>query len=220
MTGRTLLSLTENLIFDAMRKILVTLMVVAFAACNKTVTDPSVSIIEEKTFSDESGRFMVLINGNGVWSVSTSDEWIHVEQRYYKDEAAFEICFDSNESSIGDHRFCRVGKVYVSSWDGARRDEVILRQEGLVPIMTISDVAIESTAGTYAMPIYTNLSDRERNSLNFSSDASWITELSYGRDGESILFNASAGNGRSATVSLTFTDAWGREFTSSAKVTQ
>ena len=220
MRERISLSLTENLTIEAMRKYLYTVLVVAFAACTKTAPDPAVSVLEEKTFSEEAGRFMVLVKGNGVWAVSSSDEWIHVQERYYKDEAAFEICFDSNESSVGDHRFCRVGKVYVNSWDGSRRDEVVLRQEGLVPEMALSDVAIAPTAGTYTMPFATNLSDRERGALSFSCDASWIGDIRYGRDGESIVFDASEGSGRSASLSVTFTDAWGREFTSSAKVTQ
>lgn len=205
---------------DAMRNILISLLVVAVAACSKAVSDPSVSILEDKTFSEEAGRFMVLVEGSGVWSVSTSEDWIHVQDRYYKDEAAFEIVFDSNASTVGDHRFCRMGKVYVCTWDGSRRDEVILRQEGLTPEILLKDATIGTSAGAYSMTFENNLTDRERTRLSFSSDATWITDLSYGRDGESVVFHASEGSGRIAVVLVTFTDAWGREYTSSAKVVQ
>ena len=203
-----------------MRKYFYTVLVVALAACSKTAPDPVVSVLEEKTFSVESGRFMVLVKGSGVWGVSTSDEWVHVQERYYKDEAAFEIRFDSNESTVGDHRFCRIGKVYVSSWDGSRKDEVIIRQEGLVPEIVLTPVTVGTEAGTCAMPMDTNLSDRERKGLSFSCDAEWISGISFGRDGRSIIFQAAAGSGRSATLQVTFTDAWGRQFTASSTVNQ
>ena len=203
-----------------MRRMLSILFVLVVSACGKGIPEPAVSVLEEKTFSEESGRFMVLVGGNGVWSVSSSANWIQVEERYYKDEAAFEVRYDSNESSIGDHRFCRVGKVYVESWDGRRRDEVIIRQEGLVPVISLAPLTIGEEAGQYSMSMENNLSDKERAGLSFTSDAGWISDLSYGRDGESIDFTAAAGSGRSARICVTFTDAWGRKFTAEAIVTQ
>lgn len=205
---------------EPMKRILLMVVALAVCACGKEKPDTVVSVLEEKTFSAEGGLFMVLVGGNGVWGVSSSSDWIHVQERYYRDEAAFEVVFDSNESSVGDHRFCREGKVYVETWDGSRRDEVVIRQEGLAPEMSLSDTMIGSAEGTYTMTFQNNFSDRERRSIAFSSDASWISGIVYGRDGESVLFNAGAGSGRTATISATFTDAWGRKFTSEAKVSQ
>ena len=203
-----------------MKKYAFILIALALSACSKTASNPLVTVLEEKTFSEKAATFMVLVNGNGGWGVSTSDDWIHVEERYYRDEAAFEVICDSNESSIGDHRFCREGRVYVSSWDGSRRDEVIVRQEGLVPEIELKAVAIGTAAGRYSMPMKSNLSDRERRGLRFASDAAWISDLAFGMDGESVVFNAEAGSGRTAQISVTFTDVWGRKFTSEAKLTQ
>lgn len=203
-----------------MKKFLIIAFAMAFAACAKLSPEPTVTQLEEKTLSEEAATFMVLFKGDGVWGVSASDDWIHVSERWYRGEAAFEVRCDSNESSIGDHRFCRVGKVFVSSWDGSRRDEVVIRQEGLVPVMTLSPVTIGTAAGSYSMPMESNLTDRERSGLSFSSDASWISNLAFGRDGESVVFSAAAGSGRSATVNVRFTDMWGREFMTSSTVTQ
>lgn len=203
-----------------MKKILFTLLIAVLAACGKVNPEPVTTLLGEKTFSEEAGRFMYLFNENGVWGVSSSCDWIHVEERYYKGEAAFEVRIDSNESSVGDHRFCRVGKVYVRSWDGSRKDELVIRQDGLAPEISLEDVTIDGQAGSYAMPMENNLSDRERKCLAFTCDASWVSDLSFGMDGESVTFNATAGSGRSALIAVTFTDAWGRKFTSEAKVTQ
>lgn len=203
-----------------MRKCLFILLALALWACSKPASDPSVKVLEEKTFSEEAATFMVLVSGNGVWSVSASDAWLHVEERFYKDEAAFEVGCDSNESSIGDHRFCRTGKIFITAWDGSSRDEVIVRQEGLVPEIELKPIIILSSEGSYSMPMESNLSDRERSGLSFSCDAPWITDIRFGRDGESVVFHAAAGSGRSADITVTFTDVWGRKFTSTAKVTQ
>lgn len=203
-----------------MKKYLIIFFALALSACSKKAPDPVVTVLEERTLSEQGATFMVLVSGRGVWGVSASDDWIQVEERYYKDEAAFEVVCKSNESSIGDHRFCRTGKIYIDSWDGTRRDEVIVRQEGIVPEIELLPVTIGTSSGVYSMPIKSNLTDRERKCLSFTSDSPWISNLTFGMDGESVVFNATAGSGRTATVSVVFTDVWGRKFTSEAKVTQ
>lgn len=202
------------------RNLLIVLAAAITLSCSEKTNPSELRFSKEKEISVGGDVFMVLVNGTGVWSVLTDENWIHTENRYFTDEAAFEVRCDSNESSEGDHRFCRIGRIQVNAWDDSWTGEVIIRQEGLVPIIKLSPVLISASEGVYAMPMETNLRDRERKGLSFSCDASWISDLAFGKDGESITFKATAGSSRSADLVVTFTDAWGRSFTESSKINQ
>lgn len=193
---------------------------VVFFSCTEKTTIIEHRLLKEQELSLTEATFMVLVDGAGIWSASSGEDWIHIDERYYTGEAAFEVRCDSNESTEGDHRFCRVGRVLVNAWDGSWTGEVIIRQDGLSPEIELSPVLIAASEGVYSMPMKTNLSDRERKGLSFSCDAQWISDMVFGQDGKSIVFKATAGNSRSAEISVTFTDAWGRTYTKSAKINQ
>jgi hypothetical protein len=190
------------------------------SACSKDNAVTEEHAFGEKTLQCESGSFLVLFKADGVWAVSSDVDWIHVEDRLYQNEAAFEVRYDSNESTIGDHRFCRLGHVNIVSKTGNRKNTMSLRQQGLAPYMHLSSGTFPQEAGTYSLELESNLTDRERGSITFGCDASWISDITLGRDGKSIQMNVSAGSGRSCNISMTFTDQWKRTYTVSATVKQ
>lgn len=190
------------------------------SACSKDNAVTEEHAFGEKTLQCESGSFMVLFKADGVWTISSDVDWIHVEDRLYQNEAAFEVKYDSNESTIGDHRFCRLGHVNIVSKTGNWKNTMTLRQEGLAPYMHLSSGSFPQEEGTYSLELESNLTDRERGSITFGCDASWISDITLGRDGKSVQMNVSAGSGRSCNISMTFTDQWKRTYTVSAIVKQ
>lgn len=189
-------------------------------ACDKENSAVQPTVFGEKTLSAKDGRFLILFKGDGVWSVSTDEDWLHVEERLYKDEAAFEVIYDSNESTIGDHNFCRCGHVNIISTEGKWHTVMNVRQEGLAPFISLSGGQLPQEAGRYRLHLQYNLTDRERDAITFTTDAPWITGISLDRDGESVVIEVTAGSSRSGNITMTFTDAWGRKHTASATVQQ
>ena len=204
-----------------MKRLYILLMASLFlASCSKEAEAPKPEIFGEKTLQSPEGSFLILFKGEGVWSVSSDKDWIHVEERLYKDEAAFEVRYDSNESTIGDHRFCRKGHVNITSENGTWRNVMVLKQEGLAPYISLVSRNIPQEEGTYSLVLESNLTDRERAAISFSSDAAWITDIALGRDNRSVVFNVSPGSSRSGNIVMTFTDEWERRHTASASVNQ
>ena len=205
-----------------MKRLYILFLISSFilSACSKDNTATEEYVFGEKTLQCESGSFLVLFKADGVWTVSSDAEWIHVEERLYQNEAAFEVKYDSNESTIGDHRFCRLGHVNIISDGGDWKSVMIIRQEGLAPYMHLSSGSFPQEAGTYSLKLESNLTDRERGSITFGCDASWIKNITLGRDGQCILMDVMAGSGRSGNISMTFTDQWKRSHTVTATVNQ
>ena len=205
-----------------MKRLYLTVFVslLSVVSCSKEGESVQPVLFGEKTLQCQEGSFLVLFNGDGVWSVSSDEDWIHVVNRQYKDEAAFEVRYDSNESTIGDHRFCRKGSVNVISKDGNWKNVMVIRQEGLAPFLSIDSVTVPQQAGTYSLKLESNLTDRERNAIAFTSDAAWISGITLGRDGTSIMIDVTSGSNREGNVIMTFTDAWGRKYSASAAVNQ
>lgn len=196
------------------------LTILALSSCSKNDDMILETVFGEKILQSPAGNFMVLFQGKGVWSVTSDQEWIHVENRTYKDEAAFEVRYDSNESTIGDHRFCRVGEVSIISADGTWKSVMHVRQEGIAPYMQLTSASFPSEAGQYTLNLLTNLTDKERKAVTFSCDVPWISDITLGRDGQSVLIKLSSGSARSGKVTMTFTDEWERIHTATATVTQ
>ena len=194
--------------------------VLAGVSCAQEVVRTRTGRLGVRTVSAEEGSFLVLVSTDGVWSVRSADSWIHVDDRYFKGETAFEVHYDSNESTTEHHRFCRLGRVVVKTYDGARADTLVVMQEGIEPYFGLAaSYELDAAAGSCSLPLRTNLTDKERPSVRCKTDASWVT-ASWGRDGKSVDVRAAAGSGRSATLTLIFRDAWGREYTSSATLRQ
>lgn len=195
-----------------MKRIIYIMSAALFAvACNKEVlltTEQEGGIL---IVGVAKGEVPVLVETDGVWYAETSDNWIQVSGEYRKDKGSFIVRYESNESTDGDRRFNREGCVRVRTFDGAVVKNIRLRQYGLTPFIEIPDAVVSTVAGTYSIPVFTNLTDRERSSVLCSSNSASISGIVWGKSGEDISFNAAGGTG-SAVVTVTFTDAWGLEY--------
>lgn len=181
------------------------------ASCNKEVlltTEQEGGIL---TVGTNGGAVSVLVETSGVWYAETSDEWIEVSGEYRKDKGSFVVRYKSNESTDGDRRFNREGCIRVRTFDGAVVKNIRLRQSGLAPFIEIPDAVISTSAGKYSVPVFTNLTDRERASIKCSSSSSSISGAVWGKSGENIDFDAADGT-ESIVITVTFTDAWGLEY--------
>lgn len=180
-------------------------------SCNKEVlltTEKEGGILVVGTAG---GSVSVLVETSGVWYAETSEDWIEVSGEYRKDKGSFVVSYRSNESTDGDRRFNREGCIRVRTYDGAVIMNVRLRQHGLEPFMEIPDALISTQAGKYSVPVFTNLTDRERASVVCSSTSSSISGAIWGKSGEEIVFDAADGT-ENTVISVTFTDAWGLEY--------
>lgn len=186
-------------------------------ACNKEVLLTTVQEGGILTVGTAGGEVPVLVETAGVWYAETSDDWIQVSGEYRKDKGSFIVRYESNESTDGDRRFNREGCIRVRTFDGAVVGNIRLRQYGLEPFIEIPDAVVSTAAGTYSIPVFTNLTDRERPSIVCSSNSASISGAVWGKSGADISFNA-AGGTESAVVTVTFTDAWGLEYKVEGKI--
>lgn len=201
-----------------MKRIIYIMSAALFAvACNKEVlltTEQEGGIL---MVGVAKGEVPVLVETDGVWYAETSDNWIQVSGEYRKDKGSFIVRYESNESTDGDRRFNREGCVRVRTFDGAVVKNIRLRQYGLTPFIEIPDAVVSTAAGTYSIPVFTNLTDRERASVLCSSNSASISGIVWGKSGEDISFNA-AGSTENVVLTVTFTDAWGLEYKVEGKI--
>lgn len=201
-----------------MKRIIYIMSAALFAvACNKEVlltTEQEGGIL---MVGVAKGEVPVLVETDGVWYAETSDNWIQVSGEYRKDKGSFIVKYESNESTDGDRRFNREGCVRVRTFDGAVVKNIRLRQYGLTPFIEIPDAVVSTAAGTYSIPVFTNLTDRERASIVCSSNSGSISGIVWGKSGADISFNA-AGSTENVVLTVTFTDAWGLEYKVEGKV--
>lgn len=157
------------------------------------------------------GRVPVLVETSGVWYVETSADWISVSGGYRKDKGSFIAHYQSNESTDGDRRFNREGCIRVKTYDGALIKNIRLRQHGLAPFIEIPDAIISAKAGTYSIPVFTNLTDRERASISCSSTSPAVSGAMWGKSGENIDLTVTDGT-ESIVIQVVFVDVWGLEY--------
>lgn len=188
-------------------------------ACNKENVQTREEAGGTRTVGVTAGSFPVLVLTEGVWMAESADSWIHVDGEWHKDKASFMVKYDSNESTDGDRRFNRAGTIRVKTWDGAIVKSISLRQYGMEPFISLPDSKISVAGGRQNIPFLTNLTDRERPSLVFSSDSPSLIDPIWDEDGESVSFDTKEGTA-GGVIQVQFTDAWGQVFTASGTITR
>ena len=188
-------------------------------ACNKEGVQTREETGGVRTVGVTAGSFPVLVLTEGAWMAESSESWIHVDEEWSKDKASFIVKYDSNESTDGDRRFNRIGTIRVKTWDGAIVKSISLRQYGMEPFISLPDTKISAAGGRQNIPFLTNLTDRERPSLVFTSNSPSIIAPIWDEDGESVSFDTTAGT-TGGVIQVQFTDAWGQVFTASGTITR
>lgn len=178
-------------------------------SCNKEVLVTRGEVIASKEVPAQTGDFSIYVKTTGVWSASTIEDWLHVSSTLAKDNSVLQVRYDSNESYEGAPRFNRLGHVVISTYDGATADTVLVRQKGIEPFIEIDSCQIPAAGGICIVPVRTNLTGAQRGGMSFVCDASWISSVEWSADGAGIRLEASAGSGREASLSFSFTDDWG-----------
>lgn len=192
--------------------------VIILGACSREVIVPQGRSLGVKEVYPAAGDFSVLVSTEGVWSVSSPEQWIHVPGDWFRDNHAIIVSYDSNESTVGAPRFNRLGHVIVKTYDGAAADTLYIRQQGIEPFLSLdAENVISSSGGKCYIPVYTNLTSDQRGSISCVADADWVLSAEFGREGQGISFEAAAGSGRECRLVMSFTDGWGR--VSSAETT-
>lgn len=216
---------------EIMRKTyLLVIMAALFAAfsCTKVeVIDVQGEVIAVKEMAVQGGTFMLPItvqNENKlVWKVRPLNEWLHVDDAEWK-QNAYNVLVrcDSNESSSNSRNFARVGHLVVETYDGFVADTVVVKQRGLQPSVKLSDATAEATETTCLVTFNTNLTDACRPNITFSADAEWVEGFEYLGNGVALEVTIAANGGaeRSANIKVVFVDAWGDAHSSECVLTQ
>lgn len=172
-------------------------------------------VLAEKEVPVTAGTFQLPITVNEdqlVWKVRPVHDWLHVDDGEWKQNAynVF-VRYDSNESSMNNRNFARVGHLVIETYDGFVADTVVVKQRGITPEMKLSDVAIEASETKCLIPFNTNLTDSCRPSITISADQNWVESIVYLSNGKELEVTLAANGGaeRSAHVKVVFVDAWG-----------
>ena len=173
------------------------------------------------------GDFQLPITVKGenklVWKVRPVHNWLHVADAEWKQNAYnVHVHYDSNESSMNNRNFARVGHLVVETYDGFVADTIVVKQRGIAPSMKLSDLTIEATETQCLIPFNTNLTDACRPGLTVSADENWVESLVYLGNGKELEATLSANDGaeRSTHIKVLFVDAWGDPHTAECVLTQ
>ena len=184
-------------------------------------------VLTEKEVPVQAGTFQLPITVNGesklVWKVRPIHKWLHVDDAEWKQNAYNVIVrYDSNESSMNNQNFARVGHLVVETYDGFTCDTVVVKQRGINPSMALSDVTVEATMTECVIPFTSNLVDTCRPGLTISADENWVKSLVYSGNGKelAVLLSANDGVERSANIKVVFVDAWGDAHEAGCVLTQ
>ena len=183
-------------------------------------------VLAVKEVPVQAGTFQLPITVNEnklVWKVRPVHSWLHVDDAEWKQNAynVF-VRYDSNESSMNNRNFARVGHLVIETYDGFVADTVVVKQRGITPEMKLSDVAIEASETKCLIPFNTNLTDACRPGITISADANWVEKIEYLGNGKEleVAFTANGGAERSAHVKVVFVDAWGDAYEAECVLTQ
>lgn len=183
-------------------------------------------VLAVKEVPVQAGTFQLPITVNEnklVWKVRPINEWLHVDDGEWKQNAynVF-VRYDSNESSMNNRNFARVGHLVIETYDGFVADTVVVKQRGITPELKLSDVAIEASETKCLIPFNTNLTDACRPSITISADANWVEKIEYLGNGKEleVTLTANGGAERSAHVKAVFVDAWGDAHEAECVLTQ
>ena len=198
------------------------------SSCTKVERiDVTGRVLAVKEVPAQAGTFQLPITVNGdsklVWKVRPVHEWLHVDDAEWKQNAynVF-VRYDSNESSMNNRNFARVGHLVVETYDGFVADTIVVKQRGITPSMKLSDVTAEATETKSVVPFNTNLTDACRPSISLSANEIWVESIEYLSNGKEleVTFAVNDGAERSANIKVVFVDAWGDEHTAECVLTQ
>lgn len=183
-------------------------------------------VLAEKEVPVQAGTFQLPITVNEnklVWKVRPINEWLHVDDGEWKQNAynVF-VRYDSNESSMNSRNFARVGHLVIETYDGFVADTVVVKQRGITPEMKLSDVTVEASETKCLIPFNTNLIDSCRPSITLSANENWVQGVEYLANGKEleVSFAANGGAERSAYIKVVFVDAWGDKHEAECVLTQ
>ena len=184
-------------------------------------------VLAEKEVPVQAGSFQLPITVNGeqklVWKVRPVHNWLHVDDAEWKQNAynVF-VRYDSNESSMNNRNFARVGHLVVETYDGFVADTIVVKQRGITPSMKLSDVTIEASETKCLIPFNTNLTDACRPSISLSADQNWVESVVYLGNGQELEVTLAANDAaeRSAHIKVLFVDAWGDPYEAECVLTQ
>lgn len=184
-------------------------------------------VLAEKEVPVTAGSFQLPITVNGedklVWKVRPVHNWLHVDDAEWKQNAYNVLVrYDSNESSMNNRNFARVGHLVVETYDGFVCDTVVVKQRGLTPSMKLTDLTIEASETKCLIPFNTNLTDSCRPGITLSADENWVESVVYLANGKELEVTLAANGGveRSAHIKVLFVDAWGDSHEAECVLTQ
>lgn len=205
-----------------MKKIYVTIFAAAAlllaSSCVKEVISTQGHNLGVKTVGAGAGNFSALVTTTGVWSVSSSEEWLHVSSQYHKGECAISVSYDSNESTEAVHRFNRKGYVLISTYDKATADTIHVRQMGLEPLIVLPEEFDAAAGSLCRVPLVTNLSDSQRPFVQCKSQGPHIGDAVWSSDGEAVEFRTAADASGETVLTVSFTDAWGQIYSDECSI--
>jgi len=212
------------------RAYLLYIMVALLAVCGCTkveVIDVQGEVLAVKSVPKTAGEFQLPITVNEttrlVWRARSLSEWLHVSDEGWKQNAYnITINYDSNESTMYNRNFARVGYVAIDTYDGFVTDTIVVKQRGLTASMNMFDTTVEASQTSCELTFDSNLIDDCRSGLVLTADVDWVESIEYRGEGTSLLvtFSANSGAERTATIKATFTDACGETTEETCLLTQ
>ncbi|MBR0240484.1 MAG: BACON domain-containing protein [Bacteroidales bacterium] len=197
------------------------LLIMSAVSCRKEVLEVKGGSLGTKTVEAAEGSFSMFVQTDGVWQVSSPQDWIHLPSGMFKDNSSVLVSYDSNESADGVLKFNRLGHVVVKTADGAAADTLYVRQRGIEPFISFTgDYSAPSAGGYCSVPVLTNLGGSQRPGISLSADASWMSDIAFEKDCAGVGFTVQAGSGRNASLTFSFTDEWGVTTNASCKINQ
>lgn len=185
-------------------------MLGVFVSCQKSVLVSTTVDLGRKVVDEEEGSFPVLVTTEGAWYAVSDSKWIEVDGSLHSGKSTFTVKYRNNFSYEGECRLNRIGRVKVLTCDGATRAELRLWQKGKSPVFLFPDESkVKAEGGLCRVECVTDLPSDGISGLSLSSDASWLSNITWGSDCRSVVFDAQAGSGRSAVITLSHTDSWG-----------
>ncbi len=211
-----------------MIKILLAAVLIVACGCQKEeiVTKNSDQIV---IVTPDAGVHSFGVTTPGAWSVSMDEEsqsWCHFEgPTSGNGVGAFTVSYDENSFDGVRRGLRRQAVIKVLTGDGFTSLAIYFRQNGITPKVQFTESNYNFAYNTteFLLPVNTNLSVFEAKDMKYKVKGSWITSHYMTVNGAEIHLSAKTNNGeegRAAEVEVSYTDAWGDTFRSTATVVQ
>ena len=202
--------------------------VLMMIGCTKVeVMDVQGEVLAVKKVPKTAGSFQlpVVVKGNSnlYWKARPVSNWLHVADQNWKQNAYnLTVNYDSNESSMYDRNFARVGYVVVETYDGFVADTIVVMQRGITPDMKLESKVVAASETECEITFNSNLTDACRPGMAYTATESWVESIEYLGCGTHLLvkFAANEGAERQSIVKVSFTDAWGETTSAECVLTQ